>query len=291
MIMLMVTGVWWCSYFRILKKKKYDGANNDGHGDLNGHDEEEDDGVVTKPRLCVSVWCLNIEFRGHLIHPSVPMAETLMSMVKTMMQVVKMNKYKLVWFFLWFDRPPQKHWIILKYLWKFLTLNRKWWVTIGDQGSRCVIIGQYSGKMCTMMSNPPHSCTDTPNFLHDSKFLLSSLISPVWKCTTNLSHFHFLQAPKFLLSPGCCKCTANSFLAMCKPFSNHFPTICQPHNEGATNPPNHIIAHPTHHFFALPILAFHHFILSAHCPNSQPYSLSSPWPDIKCTQVISDCRH
>ena len=44
----------------------------------------------------MSVWCLNIEFRGHS-HPPVPMAETVMSMVMTMMyyKVAKMNKYKL----------------------------------------------------------------------------------------------------------------------------------------------------------------------------------------------------
>ena len=71
----------------------------------------------------------------------------------------------------------------------------------------------------------------------------------------SLSYFHFHiftfsktqnSTPFFALAAACC--TANTFLPNCKPFSNHFPTICKPHNEGATNPPNHIIGHPTHHF-------------------------------------------
>ena len=43
----------------------------------------------------MSVWCLNIEFRGHS-HSPLPMAETMMRTVMTMMQVVKMIKYKFV---------------------------------------------------------------------------------------------------------------------------------------------------------------------------------------------------
>ena len=79
-------------------------------------------------------------------------------------------------------------------------------------------------------------------------FLNSPLSHYFFTIPISLSYFHFLQDPKYLVFPGCCKCTANSFLPICKPFSNHFPTICKPHNEGPTNPPNHIIAHPSHHF-------------------------------------------
>ena len=134
----------------------------------------------------MSVWCLNIEFRGHSHQPPLPLnaAETVMCTWTTMMPVRKMIKCE-------FDS---------------LKLPRHSLV--------------YTFPLSLFFTFP---------------FILQSLNT---------------VRSKFLLFPGCdMKCTAKFFLPMCKPFSNLFPTICkpfsnhlrffptifQPHNEGATN--------------------------------------------------------